>query len=59
MVKNPPCNAGETGLTPGEGTKILDATELLSPEATTTESMHRHERSPPNATKILGAATKI
>ena len=38
MVKNPPCNAGEMGSVPGQGTRIPHATEqhvpqLLSPHA--------------------------
>ena len=36
VVKNPPANAGDTGLSPGLG-KIPHATEQLSPCATTTE----------------------
>ena len=31
VVKNPPCNAGDTGLIPGQETKIPHATEQLSP----------------------------
>ena len=38
MVKNPPCNAGEMGSTPGQGTKIPHATEQLNPCTTITES---------------------
>ena len=34
-VKNPPFNAGDVGLVPGQGTKIPHAVELLSPQATT------------------------
>ena len=34
MLKNPLCNAGDTGLIPGWGTKILLAVEYLSPHAT-------------------------
>ena len=37
MVKNLPCNAGDTGLIPGLGTKIPHAEEQLIPSATTTE----------------------
>ena len=36
MVKNPPCNAGDTGLIPVRGTKIPHATGQLS--LCTTES---------------------
>ena len=37
VVKNPPSNAGNAGLIPGWGTKILHVTGQLSPCATTTE----------------------
>ena len=37
MIKNPSCNAGDTRLIPDQGTKILHATEQLSPCAETTE----------------------
>ena len=37
MVKNLPSNAGDTGSTPGQGTKIAHATGQLSLRATTTE----------------------
>ena len=37
MVKNPPSNAGDAGLIPGQGTKIPHAAGQLSPHATTTE----------------------
>ena len=37
VVKNPPYNAGDAGLIPGLGTKILHAAGQLSPCATTTE----------------------
>ena len=33
MVKNLPCNAGDTGSIPGRGTKIPRATGQLSPRA--------------------------
>ena len=29
MVKSPPCNAGDSGLVPGQGTKIPHAMEQL------------------------------
>ena len=35
VVKNLPCNAGDTGLIPGRGTKILHAVEKPGPCATT------------------------
>ena len=37
VVKNPPASAGDTGSSPGQGTKIPHAAEQLSPCATTTE----------------------
>ena len=37
VVKNPPCNAGDAGLIPGQGTKISHAAGQLSLHATTTE----------------------
>ena len=40
VVKNLPSNAGDTGSTPGQGTKIPHATEQPSPCATTTEVAH-------------------
>lgn len=38
MVKNLPCNAGDLGLSPGQRTKIPQATEQPSPGAATAES---------------------
>ena len=38
MVKNPPCNAGDTGSIPGQGIKIPNATEQLSLCTITRES---------------------
>ena len=37
MVKNPSCNARDTGSIPGQGTKIQHAMEQLSLCAATTE----------------------
>ena len=37
VVKNPPYNAGDVGLIPGQGTKIPHAAGQLSPSDTTTE----------------------
>ena len=45
MVKNPPSNAGDVGLIPGQGTKILNVLEYLSPCITTRESMPINRRS--------------
>ena len=38
VVKNLPCNAGDTGSIPGQGTKIPHAPEQLSLPATTTKA---------------------
>ena len=38
MVKNPPFNAGDTDLIPGQGTKIPYATGHLSPYSATREA---------------------
>ena len=58
VVKNPPSNAEDEGLIPGQGTKIPHTVEQLSPcsaiteahsfwspQATTRESMRHNERS--------------
>ena len=44
VVKNPPSNAGDMGLIPGQGTKIPHAEGQLSPCATTTELTRLNER---------------
>ena len=46
MVENLPCNAGDKGSTPDEGTKILYATEQLNPHIKTTERVHFGVRKP-------------
>ena len=46
VVKNPPCNAGVTGLTPGPGTKIPHATGQPSSPATATESTSSKAQAP-------------
>ena len=60
VVKNPPSNAGDAGLSPGQGTKIPHAVGQLNPRATTYRepmcSGARNERScmpqlRPNAAK--------
>ena len=65
VVKNPSCNAGDTGSIPGWGTKIPHAVGQLSPRATTTEParagahLPQLERSPVTATQSpMHAATK-
>ena len=44
VVKSPPSNAGDTGLIPGQRTKIPHAAGQLSPWATTNELIHLNER---------------
>jgi len=39
VVKNPPCNARDVGLIPGQGTKIPSTVGKLSPCTTTTEPL--------------------
>ena len=63
MVKNPPSNAGDTGSSPGPGTKIPHAVQQLSPRAATTEptrsGAYPPQRKIPHASaKILSAAAK-
>ena len=43
VVKNPPCNAGDMGSIPGQGTKIPHAAGQLSLCATTTELTHLNQ----------------
>ena len=45
VVKNLPCNAGDSGLIPAQGTKVSHAAEQLSPHTTTKESMGHKEGS--------------
>ena len=42
-VKNLPCNGGDAGLIPGQGTKIPHIVEQLSSRTRTTELMCRNE----------------
>ena len=51
VVKNPPCNAGDTGLIPGWGTKIPYATEQLSPRTTNYRIRALQGKIPDDATK--------
>ena len=44
VVKNPPANAGDAGLIPGQGTKIPRGVGQLNPCATTTELMRLNWR---------------
>ena len=39
-VKNPPCNVGDAGLTPGRGTKTPQSAGQLGPQAPATEPEH-------------------
>ena len=43
VVKNPPSNAGDASLIPGQGTRIPHAAGQLSPCTTTTELVHLNE----------------
>ena len=52
MFKNPPCNAGDLGSIPGQGTKIPDAAKQLSPGATTTEACVQRLPSPRTTTRV-------
>ena len=45
MVKNAPCNAGNLGSIPGQGTKIPHAEEQLNLSTATRESMLQTKRS--------------
>ena len=56
MVKDPPSNAGDAGLIPGQGTKILHTPGQLSPPS----GAHAPwlERSPHMATKRATAKTR-
>ena len=44
-VKNTPCNAGDVGSIPGQGTKIPHTLGQLSPHLTVRKSRHHKERS--------------
>ena len=60
MVKNLPTSAGDTGLIPGQGTKIPTTRGTTKPmRAATTEPTPQLEKSPHSATKMLRAAMKI
>ena len=52
MVKNLPTSAGDTGSTPGQGTKIPTSRGTTEPtRAATTEPTPQLEKSPHSATK--------
>ena len=46
VIRSPPCNAGNTGLTPGRRTRIPHAAEKLVLRTATGESVCCDERSP-------------
>ena len=60
MVENLPSNTGDmdTGLIPGQGTKIPHAVGQLSPWATTREAWATQWKIPHTGTKILSTITK-
>ena len=45
VAKNPPCNAADSGFILGQGIKIRQAKQQLSPWASTRESMRHSEKS--------------
>ena len=51
VVKNPPSNAGETGMIPGQRAKIPHAPGQLSSSATTKEARVPQRKSPHDETK--------
>ena len=52
VVKNLPCNAGDAGLIPGQGTKIPHALRQLSLSVTSIEPKHHTKKLPHDPTKI-------
>ena len=52
VVKNPPCNAGDAGLIPGQGTKIPHVSRQLSLSATTIEPKYHNKKIPHDPSKI-------
>ena len=59
VVKNLPCNAGDVGSIPGQGTKIPQAAEQLSPCPRTTEPTHHNLKVRTPQSKISPDATKV
>ena len=57
-VKTLPCNTGDEGSIPGQGTKIPHALEQLSLHATTRDSLCTTTKEPHVATKIPHSASK-
>ena len=58
MVRNLPCNAGDTGSIPGQGTKIPHASEQVSPRMATSESVHPQHKITHDATKTQCSLNK-
>ena len=44
VVKNPPCNVGDVGSNPGQGTKFAHAVEQLSLCAVTADPLCHNQR---------------
>ena len=59
MVKNLPCNAGDMGSIPGQGTKIPDVLEQLSPGTTTSDRRCHNWRVRAQQQKISHDSGKI
>ena len=60
VVKNPPSNAGNAGSIPGQGTKIPQATEQLSPCTRTTEFACLNQRAcVPQTTDPTHSGTRV
>ena len=58
VVKNPPCNAGDAGSIPGQGTKIPHALGQVSPCTTTTELARLNKRAcGPQTTEPMHSGT--
>ena len=59
VLKILPCSAADTGLVPGQGTKISEVVEPRGPHATTTEPGRHNWRIRVPQGKILWDAMKI
>ena len=57
-VKNPPSNARDVGLIPGERAKIPQAKEQLSPPATAKKKLAHHSQKEASAPQPRGDAVK-
>ena len=58
VVKNLPCNAGDAGLSSGQGTKIPQTVEQVSHKRATARETCTAGRIPHDTRKIRHAATK-